>query len=403
VERERRLLSHLIRTLDEGRHPALQALRALLDQDPPDPERLRALSHLLMLLPADPLAGPGEAMPGRIGAQLVGMALDRWAGDLPPGALRQPLTEILRALRFHGPALAEALAALLGAFWLRGEDPAWALEMARRAEQLLQDRQRAAALQGVTSPELAEWLRWAQEIIGEILRDRHLAAAEPPREEAPERTPAEPIPTPKGLLRPARLALLSLVLLPDTHPQAGDLQFLDPQTAERLSDSAEVQIERLRVGEQVYRVYVEADMDRVVVARREELIVLRVEGGQLLAILLSFISAMKLSDWARQQGISDITAWRWFRAEKLPVPARPLPAGTILVEAPHPEGITVRYDRVSSADQKEDLERQVQRLQAFAQEQGWTEVKAVTEIGSGLNGSGSDCRGASRSAGPVRI
>jgi len=89
---------------------------------------------------------------------------------------------------------------------------------------------------------------------------------------------------------------------------------------------------------------------------------------------------MKLSDWARQQGISYMTAWRWFRAGKLPVPARPLPAGTIWVEAPRPEGITVLYARVSSADQ------QVQRLQAFAQEQGWTEVKAVTEIGSGLNG-----------------
>jgi DNA invertase Pin-like site-specific DNA recombinase len=126
-------------------------------------------------------------------------------------------------------------------------------------------------------------------------------------------------------------------------------------------------------------------------------------GGQLLAILLSFISAMKPSDWARQQGISDITAWRWFRAGKLPVPARPLPTGTIWVEAPHPEGIPVRYARVSSADQKEDPERQVQRLQAFAQEQGWTEVKAATEIGFGLNGSGSDGRGASRSAGPVRI
>ena len=278
MEQERRLLSHLIRTLNEGGHPALQALRALLDQDPLDPERLRALCHLLLSVPVDSLAGPGAAMPGRIGAQLVGMALDRWAGYLPPGALRQPLTEILRALRFHGPALAEALAALLGAFWLRGEDPAWALELARRAERLLQDRQRAAALQGMTSPELAGWLRWAREIIGEILRDRHLAAAEPPREEAPERTPAEPILTPGGPLRPARLALLSLILLPDTHPQAGDLQFLDPQTAERLSDSAEVQIERLRVGEQVYRVYVEADMAPIVVARREELIVLRVEG-----------------------------------------------------------------------------------------------------------------------------
>jgi hypothetical protein len=38
------------------------------------------------------------------------------------------------------------------------------------------------------------------------------------------------------------------------------------------------------------------------------------------------------------------------------------------------------------AEQKEDLERQVQRLQAFAQEQGWTEVTVVTDIGSGLNG-----------------
>jgi putative resolvase len=88
---------------------------------------------------------------------------------------------------------------------------------------------------------------------------------------------------------------------------------------------------------------------------------------------------MKLSDWARQQGISYITAWRWFQAGKLPVPARQLPTGTILVEALRPEGTTVLYARVSSADQKEDLERQVQRL--AAQEQGWTEVKVVTEIG----------------------
>ena len=42
--------------------------------------------------------------------------------------------------------------------------------------------------------------------------------------------------------------------------------------------------------------------------------------------------------------------------------------------------------RVSSADQKADLERHVHRLQAFAQEQGWTEVTVVTDIGSGVNG-----------------
>jgi len=81
---------------------------------------------------------------------------------------------------------------------------------------------------------------------------------------------------------------------------------------------------------------------------------------------------MKLSEWARKQGISYLTAWRWFKAGQLPVPARQLPTGTILVEEPNPEGRTVLYARVSSADQKDDLQRRVQRLEAVAREQGWT-------------------------------
>ena len=51
---------------------------------------------------------------------------------------------------------------------------------------------------------------------------------------------------------------------------------------------------------------------------------------------------MKLSDWARKQGVSYLTAWRWFKSGKFPVPARQLPSGTILVEEPLPEGRTVR-------------------------------------------------------------
>jgi len=43
--------------------------------------------------------------------------------------------------------------------------------------------------------------------------------------------------------------------------------------------------------------------------------------------------AMKLSDWARKQGVSYITAWRWFKAGKLPVPARQLPT----LRVGHPE------------------------------------------------------------------
>ncbi|RME29516.1 IS607 family transposase, partial [Candidatus Parcubacteria bacterium] len=52
---------------------------------------------------------------------------------------------------------------------------------------------------------------------------------------------------------------------------------------------------------------------------------------------------MRLSDRARKQGVSYITAWQWFKAGKLPVPARQLPTGIILVEEPLPEGRTVRY------------------------------------------------------------
>jgi putative resolvase len=94
---------------------------------------------------------------------------------------------------------------------------------------------------------------------------------------------------------------------------------------------------------------------------------------------------MKLADWARKQGISYLTAWRWFQAGHLPAFAQQLPTGTILVQEPNPQGRTVLYARVSSADQKDDLQRQVQRLKAFALEHGWTDFDVVAAIGSGLN------------------
>jgi len=46
----------------------------------------------------------------------------------------------------------------------------------------------------------------------------------------------------------------------------------------------------------------------------------------------------------------------------------------------------VLYARVSSTDQKDELQHQVQRLQAFARELGWTDFDVVAEIGSGLDG-----------------
>src|SRR6266545_3525802 len=41
---------------------------------------------------------------------------------------------------------------------------------------------------------------------------------------------------------------------------------------------------------------------------------------------------MKLAEWARANGVHPQTAYRWFRQGTMPVPARRLPSGTIVVE-----------------------------------------------------------------------
>lgn len=50
------------------------------------------------------------------------------------------------------------------------------------------------------------------------------------------------------------------------------------------------------------------------------------------------------------------------------------------------KGKTVVYARISSHDQKSDLDRQVARVTAWATEHGFHVDQVVTEIGSGLNG-----------------
>ena len=96
---------------------------------------------------------------------------------------------------------------------------------------------------------------------------------------------------------------------------------------------------------------------------------------------------MKLSDWARKQGVTYHTAWAWFKKGILPVPAIQLPTGTIIVEEPvEAAGTTAIYARVSSSDQKSDLDGQVARALAYLNAQGTPVGKTVTEVGSGTNG-----------------
>ncbi len=100
---------------------------------------------------------------------------------------------------------------------------------------------------------------------------------------------------------------------------------------------------------------------------------------------------MNLAEWAESEGIAWVTAYRWFRAGKLPVPARKV-GGLILVDTPDaaagPTTATVVYARVSSADQKSDLDRQVARVTLWATGRGISVDRVVAEVGSALNGRG---------------
>lgn len=94
---------------------------------------------------------------------------------------------------------------------------------------------------------------------------------------------------------------------------------------------------------------------------------------------------MKLSTYARQIGVTYKTAYRWWKAGRLD--AYQLDTGTVIVRDPLPRsaaGVAL-YARVSSVDQKNDLERQMERLKDYAAAQGYHVTRMVSEIGSGLN------------------
>lgn len=93
---------------------------------------------------------------------------------------------------------------------------------------------------------------------------------------------------------------------------------------------------------------------------------------------------MKLSTYAKSLGISYKTAYRWFKAGKLD--AYQSDTGTIIVREPkRANGKVAVYARVSSADQRDDLDRQVDRLQTYAIAKGYQVAVIVREIASGLN------------------
>ncbi|HEU5198720.1 MAG TPA: IS607 family transposase [Ktedonobacterales bacterium] len=94
--------------------------------------------------------------------------------------------------------------------------------------------------------------------------------------------------------------------------------------------------------------------------------------------------SMKLSEYAKQVGVTYKTAYHWWQAGQLD--AYQLPTGTIIVREARPAPSDVAlYARVSSVDQKDDAARQMERLREYAAARGYQVAAEVTEIASGLN------------------
>lgn len=97
-------------------------------------------------------------------------------------------------------------------------------------------------------------------------------------------------------------------------------------------------------------------------------------------------TGMKLSDYAKEHGIKYQAAWNRFNQGKIPGAYKDETGHVVVPVKPKPSsGKTAVYARVSSHKQKEDLERQAERLSQFAIARGLTVEQVVKEVASGVN------------------
>lgn len=97
---------------------------------------------------------------------------------------------------------------------------------------------------------------------------------------------------------------------------------------------------------------------------------------------------MRLTDWGRQYGLDRQTVWRMLRDGRLPPHLEIERVGHlwyVVVPEETETLLAVGYARVSSREQKPQLEPQANRLWAYAGQQGIVLDHMVQEVASGLN------------------
>ena len=98
---------------------------------------------------------------------------------------------------------------------------------------------------------------------------------------------------------------------------------------------------------------------------------------------------VKIGEAAKILGVNPQTLRRWEEGGVIQ-PAKRTPKGTRLYSLQELLGVndlaysTIAYARVSSSDEKEDLERQHAVLEAFCNKNGW-QTEIIRDLGSGMN------------------
>jgi putative resolvase len=95
---------------------------------------------------------------------------------------------------------------------------------------------------------------------------------------------------------------------------------------------------------------------------------------------------MKLSEYAKLHNVTYRTAWEWFRTGKIKNAVKDEHNNIIINEISNINYNDVAiYCRVSSNKQKNDLERQCERVKNYAINNGFDIKEIVKEVGSGVN------------------
>ena len=94
----------------------------------------------------------------------------------------------------------------------------------------------------------------------------------------------------------------------------------------------------------------------------------------------------KVSQYARKHGVTIRTVWNWIYKGQLKTIRNETNHFFIIEDEDSLVNDAVAiYARVSSAENKDNLERQLERLRLFCAAKGYKVIKEVSEIGSGLN------------------